>query len=181
MVGLGPGAIGDVMSDSRRKSKDPAEGFAIGISVMLALGVIIEIVMSAISGEASIKSLWTYLEGIAAIYPFCFLIFLAFFGRSPRQSAKLAAWPVFCLLCLPLVPLAVALLLFVRIFFSVISRLILVYVKRSGRKDFAWGTGSVADMFTLKWWKAKGWRPPGHGSGDAMISSPSAPRPSLLK
>lgn len=69
MVDLDPHAIREVMSDARQKSKDPAEGFMLGISIVLAAGVIIRV----ISGEEpTVRSIWTYLEGIAVVYAFAF-------------------------------------------------------------------------------------------------------------
>ena len=181
MVDLDPHTIREVMSDARHRSKDPAEGFMLGISIVLAAGVIIRFIFGE---ERSIRSIWTYLEGIAVVYALCFLILLIFFARGPRQSAKLAARPAISLLSLPLLPLALALALFLYLVLLAGGLLLLIVIKVSGKKDFAWGTGSLADMFTLKWWKSKGWRPPSRmepGTGHGMISSRSGVSPSPQK
>src|SRR6266446_8719308 len=168
MVDLDPNTIREAMSDARHKSgNDPAAGFILGISIVLTAGVIIRVIFGE---EPSIKSIWTYLEGIVVIYALCFLVLLIFFARGPRQSAKLAALPAISLLSLPLLPLALALALFLYAVLLAGALLVAIVIKVSGKKDFAWGTGSLTDMFTLKWWKSKGWRPPsrmepgtGHG------------------
>jgi hypothetical protein len=156
MANLDPGTIRDVMNDARQKSKDPAEGFVLGVSIVLGGAVAIRIFSSFFGEELGIRSIWTYIEGAAAVYASCFLILLIFFASGPKRSAKLAALPAISALW----PLALALALILYSVLMVVGFLIFILVKASGKKDFAWGTGSLVDMFTLKWWKSKGWRPP---------------------
>jgi hypothetical protein len=131
--------------------KKSAQKFVAALGVPVVGGIIIHILSGPTSTIASIPA---YLEGVVLIYAIFLLLLLVFFRLRLKDCAIMAAFPAGILVLPFLLLIAIALYALV-ILVGCTAWLVLTI---TGKKE--WGTGSLLDIFTLHWWKSKGWRPP---------------------
>jgi len=136
------------IGDGRKKS---AQKFVAALGVPVIGGIIIHI----LSGRSPrIASITAYLEGVVLIYAIFLLLLLVFFRLRLKDCAMMAAVPAGILVLPALILIAIALYALL-ILVGCTAWLVLTI---TGKEE--WGTGSLLDIFTLHWWKSKGWKPP---------------------
>jgi hypothetical protein len=133
------------------KRKKSAGKFLVALGVPVVGGIIIH----AITDQTPrMKSIATYLEGVALIFVIFFILLLVLFQLPVKDCAKMAAVPAGFLVSPALI--LIALVLYVLLITVGLAAWLFMTV--TGKKE--WGTGSLVDIFTWKWWKSKGWRSP---------------------